>query len=198
MSEKVFDGGLTPGVPVGIGIDQSLTGFAMSAVEIARPENHETWVYSSPYRGVQRLADISEWVASKFDFLEGNVNDVYDIAMEGSVLHSQAATVLGELAGVVKLTLFTVFGPTHPNQLLRTPLQVPPMTLKKFVSGKGTATKDVMLLNVYKKYGVELTDNNAADAYGLARIASEYCLDQDERAILKKLTDPKFRDSVRD
>jgi Holliday junction resolvasome RuvABC endonuclease subunit len=197
LSEKVFDGGLPSAKPVAVGIDQSLTGFAMCVVDIADPTKYEVWVYSSPNKGVQRLNDIAHFIASKFEFLEENGNDVYDIAMEGTVLHSQAASVLGELAGVVKLVLFSIFE-EHANERLKTPLQVPPMTLKKFVSGKGTATKDLMLLNVYKRYGVELSDNNAADAYGLARIAAEYVIDDVEKGLLKKLQDRKFRDFVAD
>lgn len=50
---------------------------------------------------------------------------------------------------------------------------VPPNTLKKFVTGKGVAKKELMLLNVFKKWGVEFSDNNLADAYGLARMALE-------------------------
>jgi Holliday junction resolvasome RuvABC endonuclease subunit len=196
MPEKTFDGGLVAG-PVAVGIDQSLTGFAMSAVHILHPEQHQTWVYTSPYRGVQRLHDIGQFIISKLEFLEQNKNDIYDIAMEGTVLHSQSASVLGELAGVVKLVIFDWFNDA-PNEQLRTPLQVPPMSLKKFVAGTGNATKDVMLLNIYKKYGVELRDNNAADAYGLARIAAEYVTDDVEKTIIKKLKDPKFRDSIQE
>jgi Holliday junction resolvasome RuvABC endonuclease subunit len=50
---------------------------------------------------------------------------------------------------------------------------VPPPTLKKWVAGNGRAAKEMMLLYVYKRWGVEFTDNNLADAYGLARIAME-------------------------
>jgi hypothetical protein len=197
MSEKVFYNGLTKGTPVAIGIDQSLTGFAVSVIELLNPSSHETWVYSSPYKGVQRLADISGWLTSKLHILKDASNDIFDIAMEGTVLHSNSASVLGELAGVVKLTLFNEFKDS-PNPALKAPLQVPPMTLKKFVCGKGTATKDLMLLHVYKKYGVEFSDNNATDAYGLARIAAEVAIDADEKATLKKLTDLKFRDFIAD
>jgi Holliday junction resolvasome RuvABC endonuclease subunit len=197
MSEKVFDGGLIPGKPVAVGIDQSLTGFAVAVVDVVEPSNYEIWVYKSPYRGVQRLNDIAEWLTAKLDFLDGNGNDIYDIAMEGSVLQSQSASVLGELIGTVKLTLFTVFKDSN-SQILRTPLQVPPMTLKKFVSGKGNAKKDEIMLQIYKRYGVEINENNAADAYGLARIASESVIDAVEKDIIVKLRDPKFRDSIQD
>ena len=45
--------------------------------------------------------------------------------------------------------------------------------LKKWVAGTGRAAKEMMLLHVYKRWGVEFKDNNLADAYGLARIAME-------------------------
>lgn len=52
---------------------------------------------------------------------------------------------------------------------------IAPNTLKKYVcgAGQGNAKKELMLLNVYKKWGIEFKDNNLADAYGLARMAHE-------------------------
>lgn len=50
---------------------------------------------------------------------------------------------------------------------------IAPGSLKKFITGKGTAKKELMLLNVYKKWGAEFDDNNLADAYSLARMALE-------------------------
>lgn len=50
---------------------------------------------------------------------------------------------------------------------------IAPGTLKKFVTGKGNSKKDIMLLKTYKKWGVEFSDNNICDAYGLARMALE-------------------------
>lgn len=195
MPEKVIDGGLRPNRTVAIGIDQSLTGFAVSVIDVLEPTWYKTWVYKSPNKGVQRLADIFEWFQDKLDFLETNGNSVYDIAMEGTVLQSQAASVLGELAGIVKLSLYDYFG-TLADTILRTPLQVPPMTLKKFVAGKGNAKKQEMLMQIYKRWGVEFNDDNAADAYGLARIAGECVTDDVEKQVIKQLKDPKFRDQL--
>ena len=48
---------------------------------------------------------------------------------------------------------------------------IPPTTLKKFITCKGNAKKELMLLNVYKRWGVEYKNNNLADAYSLARMA---------------------------
>ena len=53
----------------------------------------------------------------------------------------------------------------------------PPSTLKKFVIGKQPrgkgAKKELMLLHTFKKWGVEFSDNNLCDAYGLARMMYE-------------------------
>ncbi len=45
----------------------------------------------------------------------------------------------------------------------------PPTTVKKWITGKGNANKEVMLMKVFKKYGEEFLDNNLCDAYCLAR-----------------------------
>lgn len=50
---------------------------------------------------------------------------------------------------------------------------IAPGTLKKFVTGSGAAKKEQMLLQTYKKWGIEFKDNNTADAYGLARLAMQ-------------------------
>ena len=49
-------------------------------------------------------------------------------------------------------------------------IEVTPSILKKFVTGSGKATKDQMVIAVETKWGFEATDDNEADAYGLARI----------------------------
>lgn len=50
---------------------------------------------------------------------------------------------------------------------------IAPPTLKKWVAGTGRAAKEMMLLHIYKRWGIEFKNNNLADAYGLARIAME-------------------------
>ena len=49
---------------------------------------------------------------------------------------------------------------------------VPPATLKKFVTGKGTAQKSMMLREVYRRWGIAVNDDNEADAVGLAQIGA--------------------------
>jgi crossover junction endodeoxyribonuclease RuvC len=50
-------------------------------------------------------------------------------------------------------------------------VEVPPSSLKKFVTGKGNADKPAMAVATYKRWGVELANDNEVDAYGLAQIA---------------------------
>lgn len=199
--EKLFDGGLPSGVPVAVGIDQSLTGFALSVVSVDDPTLHRTWVYKSDRRGVSRLADIQWWLENKFDELDTSSNRIMDISMEAAIIASPSSLVLGELAGMVKLSCWRYFDGTMNSVIpfpehLRTPLLVPPTVVKKFAAGKGNAKKQEMLLQIYKRYGLEFNNDNAADAYALARIASKVTINAVEEQIIEQLKDEKFRDPV--
>lgn len=177
---KVFQGGVIPdGVPVYLGIDQSYSGFAITAFY---NDNYYTEVYKSDKRGVDRLRDIQAHVMNWLH----EFNNVADVAMEGYAFGSQMANMLGELGGMVKLTLrdFDIY-----------PLIVPPTNLKKYACGKGTGiSKSQILLHVYKNFGAEFTDDNAADSYVLARLVSGSHTRKYEKEVYDKLQDPKFRE----
>ena len=179
MSIKKFDGGLNT-TKVYVGIDQSYSGFAVTFFD-NETGNHQTTVYKSEKRGIDRLRDIQSHVMA---ILVGY--DIQDVAMEGYAFGSQMANMLGELGGMVKLTLldFGIY-----------PLIVPPTNLKKYVTGKGNGiSKSQMLLYVYKKWGAEFTDDNAADSYSLARLVSGSHDLAYEKEVYDKLQDPKFRE----
>lgn len=176
---KVFtDGMLVSELPVYIGIDQSYSGFAITALN---DTGYKTTVYKSDKRGVERLKDIQAYVMNVL--AEYTITDV---AMEGYAFGSQMANMLGELGGMVKLTLleFGIY-----------PLIVPPTNLKKYTCGKGNGvSKSQMLLHVYKNWGVEFTDDNAADSYALAHLVSGSYTRAYEKEVYTKLQDPKFRE----
>ena len=192
MTSKVFEGGLNKACEITVGIDQSLTGFAITALSINEPEKHLTWVYKSPYFGIERLVDIREWLVDHLMWMEEQDFDIMDLAMEGTVLASHAALVLGELSATVRLAIFD-----HFDDYRRFPLKVPPMTLKKYAAGKGNAKKQEMLLQIYKRWGVEFNDDNAADSYALARLVSGNANGSIEKAVVDQMKDPKYRDQPR-
>ena len=192
MTSKVFEGGLNKACEITVGIDQSLTGFAITALSINEPEKHLTWVYKSSYFGIERLVDIREWLVDHLMWMEEQDFDIMDLAMEGTVLASHAALVLGELSATVRLAIFD-----HFDDYRRFPLKVPPMTLKKYAAGKGNAKKQEMLLQIYKRWGVEFNDDNAADSYALARLVSGNANGSIEKAVVDQMKDPKYRDQPR-
>lgn len=192
-SLKRLDGGLaaSPATHVVLGIDPSLTGFAVTA--LSSHSTFETWLYRSSQAGVERLMDISLWLSSRIQSLQDDGRQVHDVAIEGTVVLSHSAVALGELHGVVRTALYHAL----PRSKGRYPLQVPPTMVKKFATDRGNARKNEVMLAVYKRYGVEFADDNMADSYVLARMAAGHADTDFQRLLLERLADPKFRDPPR-
>ena len=130
-----FGGGVNDTDPVYLGIDQSYSGFAITAYQ--KSGSYYTEVYKSELRGIDRLRDIQ---AHMMNWMYEFNDNLADVAMEGYAYGSQMANMLGELGGMVKLTLvqFNIY-----------PLIVPPTSLKKYVTGKGQGiSKSQMLLQI--------------------------------------------------
>ena len=185
---KVIDGGLdlTDRSKKYIGLDQSYTGFAITVIN--EDGKYKTFVYKSAGHGVERLLDIYHFMGSEVFEIALNV---VDSAMEGYAYNSTMAHMAGELGGLVKIELRHWFYDSEAKY----PYIVAPAMLKKYITGKGTGVqKNQILLNVYKKWGIEFNDDNAADSYGLARIAAGMGELTYEKEIIKKLLDPKFKE----
>lgn len=183
---KEQDGGLFSfsNEDIYVGIDQSYSGFAVTAITRDNVAYH-SWVGTSKEKDVERLIDLQIFLGSilidliKRDFV------IRGVAMEGYAHGAKfGREQAGELGAAVKLAL-------HGLDLDFT--VVPPTNLKKFVTGNGGAVKkEQMLLQTYKKYGVEFSDNNMCDSYGLAQVIRALDSDQDsllvyERDALEKL-----------
>ena len=194
MPTKLIEGKPIPkDSEVTIGIDQSLTGFALTVLNTNSPEQFVTWVYKSPYFGIERLADIRQWLSDTLNYTDEHWY-IEDLSMEGTVLASQAALILGELSAVVRMAIYDHFEEDDPRKF---PLKVPPMTLKKYAAGKGNAKKQEMLLQIYKRWGIEFNDDNAADSYALARLVGKISIDAVEKAVVEQMSDSKYRDQPR-
>lgn len=145
-----------------VGFDQSYSGFG---IVILTPVESKSFLWKFPPTGSDgmRLGDIYASLVTLLTRIQDTYDEVH-VAMEG---YANGKTFnrekMGELGGVVKLAHATVFG--------FDPEIVPPTTLKKFVTGKGTASKDDMIAAVNSKWDTTVTNNNIADAYGLAEYA---------------------------
>lgn len=179
---KVFDHGSPSDTPVWIGIDQSYSGFAITALN---KTGSRTTVFKSDLRGVDRLMEIEGHLLDTLNAYQRHA-PIQDAAMEGYAFGSQMANMLGELGGMVKLSF---------RSLNIYPLIIAPPMLKKYVTGKGQGvSKSQIMLHVYKKWGIELNDDNAADSYALAKLASKSADLAYEKEIIKKIQDPKYRE----
>jgi len=112
--------------------------------------------WNPPYKGVERLA----WIdTSVFEAIEEY--KVKAVAIEGySYMSRWRAHDLGEVGGIIRLGLY------------RRKIDfevVPPPTLKKFVSGKGNANKEFVVLSAFRRWGAEFPDTHRCDAYCLCR-----------------------------
>jgi crossover junction endodeoxyribonuclease RuvC len=140
-----------------IGIDPSLTSTGISVVN-DEGKLIDGRAVVTKYTGPQRLVLIRDAVKL---FLA--IHNPAMVCIEGYAMGAKwGREAAGELGGILRV-LFWECGLTWK--------EVAPPQLKKFITGKGVAEKDHILLAVYKKYGEEFKSNDEADAFVLAQIA---------------------------
>jgi Holliday junction resolvasome RuvABC endonuclease subunit len=146
-----------------IGIDQSYSGFGL--VALGDEISINLWKFKNLGSESGRLADIYETLYSYFSNCFNDYKAVH-MAMEGYAHGSRFnREKLGELGGIVKLSWYLSSG--------EDPTIVPPTVLKKYVTGKGTASKEDMIEGVNSRWSMDIKDNNVADAFGLAKYLKE-------------------------
>ncbi len=142
-----------------MGLDLSLAGTGIVVIDESF-NVLEAITIKTKLRGIPRLNFIA---CEIIELIEKH--SIATVAMEGYSMGSRTgqAFSIGELGGVVKWML-------RYQEAITDPVIVAPTQLKKFITGKGNAPKDQIMMNVLKRWGYEASDNNVADAYGLARI----------------------------
>jgi len=148
--------------PIYVGLDPSFTGTGVIVLNKDGEILEQKLIKSNAKKSdEERLIEIREELS--FIPIINNLKMVY---FEGPSFASNGQFMLqmGALHYVIRILFFE----SKTDYKIITPTE-----LKKFVTGKGNAKKDLMLLKVYKKWGVEFSDNNMSDAYGLARMALE-------------------------
>lgn len=138
-----------------MGIDPSLSSTGWCHLTA---EGVESGHFGSSKSGPERLREL-------FDKLD----DVLGLALPNLVViegysygSSHHREALAEWGGLIRVLLWDRKIPT---------LVVAPQTLKKFVlPGGGSNEKDMMLLESYKRWGVEFANNDECDAHALAQL----------------------------
>jgi crossover junction endodeoxyribonuclease RuvC len=144
-----------------VGIDPSYNGTAVMVLD----ENANI-VEKLLYKSVGESIEEKLWAINKALSFIPKIVGLKKVYLEGPSYSSNGAFQLqmGALHFMIRMMLYKK----------KVKYQViAPGSLKKFVAGSGSAKKEHMLLNVYKKWGLDFLDNNLADAYGLARMAYE-------------------------
>ncbi len=142
-----------------LGIDLSLTGTGLSVVE------GDKLLFSECYKpknkaGPQRLIEIRHKISEVIDKYQPKL-----ICLEGYSFGSRGRALfqIGELGGLIRVLL-------HKTGIKW--IEIPPSQVKKFATGKGNCGKDLILQQVYKRWGMEFKTSDEADAFILAKIGT--------------------------
>lgn len=166
-----------------VGIDPSLSGFAVSiCIGDGEPQVFERSskpaTEASIRSRIARYRGLIDWAV---DLIGSRVKV---IAVEGYAFnaHSNAVTA-GEMGSLLRQSLLDC------TALL---VEVPPTSLKKFVTGKGQGDKVAVATTLTRKTGRSFNSDNESDAFALMLIAQTLGGARDataaERDALKKLT----------
>lgn len=116
---------------------------------------HEEELYFPKLRGVERCGAMAKSLMVTLDKFKPDM-----VLFEGYAYAAKGAPIVqAEITGVLKYFL---------TQLKYEFVEVAPSLLKRFVTGRGNAGKDEMMMHVFKRWKHESKSNNTADAYGLA------------------------------
>lgn len=151
-------------IVAGIDLSLSNTGYAVLNSESGYLLTSGLIKTKPTETNLEELARLRTIVEKIMELL--HTGDVRLVAIEGIAFMARNSTALAQLAGLNYLLRNALFLSNIPFVI------VAPTSLKKFVTGKGNGPKDNIMLEIFKRWGVSISDNNIADAYGLAKIAA--------------------------
>lgn len=143
-----------------VGIDASLTSTGIAVIDTET----KTYTIQSKKKGAARLSEIRDSVLNE-------IKDADLVVIEGyAFARPNQAHQIGELGGVLRVMMYE-------NGIKW--IEIPPPRAKKFVTGKGNSQKDLIMQQVYKRWGVECETSDEADAFVLAKIGQALLGDRD-------------------
>lgn len=148
-----------------IGLDLSLTGTGVVVIQkekiiVQKLIKSKPPEEKNPTTEIERIIGIKKGITDIIE--DGSAPDL--VVIEGLAYGVRNATALVQLSGLNYMIREYLYSRKIPF------LIIAPTSVKKFITGSGIAKKDIMMLEVYKRYGVSMIDDNECDAYSLARI----------------------------
>lgn len=180
-----MQGGLVEGEPekVVVGLDGSLTNYGVAAYGLESGK-YTAMLFKPKHKGSRRLFEIWEMVSTLANFFEMNF-EVCEWVLEGYSFASKSRQhAIGEGGGATKLALVMRYG---GDERIAFPTIVTPNAVKKFATGKGAGEKSLIVKRVWQKWGVDIDNEDMADAYVLARIGA---------AVVSGMTDHAYEHEV--
>lgn len=138
-------------------------------------------------------ADCDSYFLEFYSLLSGQNNDLDArlLTMVNSIMlepcfSDEARNILPELVVLEGLSFASNMGKSQERAALHYMVRqqmiamglpfivVPPSSLKKFICKVGFAKKELMMKEVFRRYGVDAADNNQADAAGLCFFGASF------------------------
>jgi Holliday junction resolvasome RuvABC endonuclease subunit len=152
-------------------------------------------VVGNDYLQAQLISPVPEGIMQRWDAILAAVmalaRHANFIVIEGYSFNSATAyaTAVRELGGIVRY---------HLRKMGHQPIEIAPAALKKFITGAGGSDKNIVLKEIFKRYELDLSDDNLADAFGLAKIGQAiadpdrlHLLPAFQRDVVRAITTPK-------
>ena len=178
---------------ISLGLDLSLTGTGVIILEDGKIAKRHL-IKSKPVgdlplnevRRIRKIVEEIEMIISE--------NEIQIAVIEGLAFMVRNATALVQLSALNYMVRGVLDDYNIPFVI------VAPTSLKKFATGSGGSKKDVMLIEVFKRWGVTILDDNENDAFCLAKVGEELIIGKPEKlpqyqqevlALLKKQYEKK-------
>lgn len=150
-----------------LGIDPSLTHTAVVNLRDGQACIGEITPPTTPHTPDESVARLDYLYRGMRDSIQ-QVGKVSVVAFEGYAFGSMnKREAMGEAGGVLRLAAL------HEGCRI---LVIQPTAVKKFVTGKGVAQKDIMRLAIYKRWGFEHESEHVLDAFAVAQVATSMLL----------------------
>jgi crossover junction endodeoxyribonuclease RuvC len=146
-----------------LGLDLSLNHTGWCLCETANPGSLAYGVHDlekSPFNEIQKMDFVLEW-------LKPMLQPGLLVLLENFAFCARGRAML-QLAGLQYLVRHQLFQSRIPFQLI-TPNQA-----KKFLTGKHNSDKNVILKEVWKRYQIDVDDDNTADAINFNKIGQAF------------------------